>query len=127
MNVSLHNTPTAPEPIGPYSQAASAGGFLFTSGQLGIDPRTGRLEGKSIEEETVQTLENLRHILSSCGISFHDVVSTTIYLTDLEFFKTVNALYEKALSGHKPARTTVQVQALPLGARIEISLVAWKG
>ena len=127
MNVSCHYTVNAPQPIGPYSQATSACGFVFISGQLGVDPATGQLVTGTIEEETKQALENLRHVLASANAGFADVVSTTIYLTDLSSFKTVNTLYELVLAGHKPARTTIQAAALPLGARIEISMIACNG
>jgi 2-iminobutanoate/2-iminopropanoate deaminase len=127
MPASYLYTVNAPQPIGPYSQAASAGGFIFTSGQIGIDPRTKQLAGGGLEEEAVQALENLRHVLAAGNAGFADVVSTVIYLTDLATFKTVNAIYEKALGDAKPARTTVGVAALPLGARIEITMTAYKG
>jgi 2-iminobutanoate/2-iminopropanoate deaminase len=120
-------TPSAPRPIGPYSQAVAAGGFVFTSGQIALDPGTNRLVDGGLEEETRQVLENLRQVLAAGGASFADVVSTVIYLTDLAAFKTVNALYEKTLGDNRPARTTVQAAALPLGARIEIAMTAWKG
>jgi 2-iminobutanoate/2-iminopropanoate deaminase len=125
-NSSLY-TANAPQPIGPYSQATLAGGFLFTSGQLGVDPATGQLLNTTFEEEAAQVLKNLKHVLAAGNLDFADVVSTTIFITDLSFFKTLNTFYEKALAGHKPARTTVQVAALPLGARIEISMVAFQG
>ena len=120
-------TPEAPRPIGPYSQAVAAGGFIFTSGQIALDPASNKLVNGSIEEETDRVLENLRRVLSAGDASFEDAVSTVIYLTDLEHFKTVNSIYEKALGEARPARTTVQAAALPLGARIEIAMVAWKG
>ncbi len=124
MPVSPLFTPSAPRPIGPYSQAAAAGGFIFTSGQIGIDPVTNKLVGGTIEDEARQALENLRRVLAAGAASFADVAATTIYLTDLAEFKTVNVLYEKAMGDTRPARTTVQVAALPLGARIEISMIA---
>ena len=120
-------TPQAPQPIGPYSQAMWACGFLFTSGQLGINPQTGKLCQESLEEEFRQALANLREILQVAGADFSGVVSVNIYLTNLAEFAKVNQLYAEAFGPHHPARTTVEVTALPLGARIEISLIAWVG
>ncbi len=120
-------TPEAPRPIGPYSQAVAAGGFIFTSGQIALDPVSNTLVAGSIEDETGRVLENLRTVLAAGGASFADAVSTVIYLTDLANFRAVNAVYEKAMGDARPARTTVQVAALPLGARIEIAMTAWKG
>lgn len=120
-------TPKAPQPVGPYSQAMRAGGFLFTSGQLGINPQTGKLCQESLEEELRQALENLRQILKAEGADFNRVVSVNIYLTNLADFAKVNQLYAEAFGAHHPTRTTVEVAALPLGARVEISLIAWLG
>jgi 2-iminobutanoate/2-iminopropanoate deaminase len=122
----LH-TDNAPEPIGPYSQATTAGGFIYTSGQLGLDPRTGKLVPGGVEAEAARALENLRQVLAAGGADFTDVVSTVIYLVDLAHFKAVNALYEKAMDGARPARTTVQAAALPLGGQVEIAMTAFKG
>jgi 2-iminobutanoate/2-iminopropanoate deaminase len=124
MTVTYFHTPSAPQPIGPYSQAAGFGRFIFTSGQIGLDPATGKLVGGGIHAETERVLENLRQVLAAALTGFAHVVTTTIYLIDMADFKTVNALYEKALGNAKPARTTVQVAALPLGARIEIAMIA---
>jgi 2-iminobutanoate/2-iminopropanoate deaminase len=127
MPVSSLYSPEAPEPIGPYSQATRAGGFIFTAGQLGLDPKTNELVSGGVAAETARALENLRQVLAAAGAGFSDVVSTVIYLTDLNSFQTVNALYEKALQGAKPARTTAQVAALPLSARVEIAMTAFQG
>ncbi len=121
------SAPDAPQPIGPYAQAVAAGGFIFTSGQIALDPGTNKLIAGSLEDETRRVLENLRLVLAAGNASFADVVSTTIYLTDLAAFKTVNALYGEAMGDARPARSTVQVAALPMGARIEIAMIAWKG
>jgi 2-iminobutanoate/2-iminopropanoate deaminase len=120
----LINTDKAPKAIGPYSQAVKANGFVFTAGQLALDPLTGKLKNSTIEEETLQVLENLKNILQAAGTAFPEAVETVIYITDMKDFPVVNTLYEKAMDGHKPARTTVQVAALPLGAKIEISMKA---
>jgi 2-iminobutanoate/2-iminopropanoate deaminase len=114
----------APAAVGPYSQAVRSGGFLFTSGQIPLDPATGRLVEGSIEVQTRRVLENLRAVLEAGGASFSDVVKTTIYLTNLADFATVNGIYASFFPSAPPARSTVQVAALPLGAAIEIDLVA---
>ena len=114
----------APAAVGPYSQAVRSGGFLFTSGQIPLDPATGRLVEGSIEVQTRRVLENLRAVLEAGGTSFSDVVKVTIYLTNLADFATVNGIYASFFPSAPPARSTVQVAALPLGAAIEIDLVA---
>ncbi len=127
MPASILHSPDAPQPIGPYAQATAAGGFIFTSGQLGVDPQTGALTSGGVEAQAARALENLRQVLAAGGADFSDVVATVIYLTDLSHFKTINELYERAMDGAKPARTTVQVAALPLGAGVEIALTAFRG
>jgi len=127
MPVSNLFSANAPDPIGPYSQAVLANGFLFTSGQLGVDPATGSLTPGGVGAEARQALENLRHVLAAGNADFKDVTATVIYLTDLSSFTAVNEIYKEALGGHTPARTTVQVAALPLGARIEIAMTACPG
>ena len=117
-------TPGAPKPAGPYSQAVAAAGLIFTAGQFGLDPLTGRLVNESIEAETAQALANLKAILAASGAGFGDVVSVTIHTTDLSLFQAINGVYAAALGDAKPARTTVQAAALPLGGRIEISMIA---
>lgn len=120
-------TATAPKPIGPYSQAIRKGNCFFVSGQVGIDPATGNLDTTSIAIETKLAMENIRAILASSHLTMNDIASTTIYLTDLENFKTVNETYAKFFGeGPFPARSTVQVSALPKGAHIEISVIAVK-
>jgi 2-iminobutanoate/2-iminopropanoate deaminase len=118
------STDRAPAAIGPYSQAVSAGGFVFLSGQIPLDPATGELVDGDIEEQTRRVLANLEAVLSAAGTSFDRVVRTTIYLVDLGDFGKVNALYAEKFPNHAPARATVQVAALPRGAKIEIDLVA---
>src|SRR5262245_42390818 len=114
----------APRAIGPYSQAIVAGGFAFTSGQIPIDPLTGKLVEGGIEAETRRVLDNLASVLAAAGTSLSHVVKATIYLTALSNFSTVNAVYAGYFPADPPARSTVQVAALPLGASVEIDLVA---
>jgi 2-iminobutanoate/2-iminopropanoate deaminase len=98
--------------------------MVFLSGQLGINPSTGQLAGSDITSQTEQVLTNIKSVLEHVGLSFSDVVKTTIFLTDLANFQTVNTLYAEALGGHKPARSTIQVSALPLGGIVEIEMIA---
>ena len=122
---SIH-TPAAPEPVGPYNQAVAAGGLLFCSGQIALDPASGTMVGEGdVEAETRQVLANLKAVLAAAGIGPAQVLRTTVYLTDLADFARVNALYAEVFSGGvAPARACVQVAALPKGARVEIDAVA---
>ncbi|MEO8878532.1 MAG: RidA family protein [Polyangiaceae bacterium] len=119
-------TDNAPKAIGPYSQAVRAGNLVFLSGQIPLDPKTGELVKGSIEEETARVIENLRTVLAAADCTFANVVRTTIYLTDLGDFVAVNGVYGKAFEGAAalPARATVEVKALPKGARVEIDAIA---
>ncbi len=114
------STPHAPAAIGPYSQAVKAGHFLFVSGQLPIDPETGKLVDGDIGKQTEQVMNNLRAICESAGASLANVVKTTLFLRDLGQFKTVNEAYGRYFTKNPPARATVEVSALPLGAALEI-------
>lgn len=118
------HTDHAPAALGPYSQAVLIDGQLFTSGQVGIDPETGKLVDGGFEAQARQVLKNLRSVLQTAGCDFTDVIKATIYVTDLEQFGKLNALYGEAMGLHRPARSTVQVAALPLGAEVEIDFVA---
>lgn len=118
-----HHTDQAPAAIGPYSQAISADGWLFTSGQIGLDPASGEL-AEGFEAQAGQVLANLRQVLAAAGCTFADVVKATIYLADMGDFAKLNELYGDAMAGHRPARSTVQAAALPKGALVEIDLVA---
>lgn len=118
-------TDQAPAPVGPYSQALRAGPFLFLSGQVPLDPATGKLVSSTIEEETQRVLDNLRAVLQADGLDFAHVVKTTVYLTDLSDFAMMNEVYARAFGDARPARATVQVGALPRGARVEIEAVAY--
>ena len=119
----LH-TSKAPAAIGPYSQAVEAGGFLFSAGQIGLIPETGEFAGPDIETQASQVFENLGAILEEAGVSFSDVVKTTVYLQNMAEFPTVNAIYAKHFTEPFPARSTVAVAGLPKGARVEIDNVA---
>lgn len=114
----------APAALGPYSHAVAAGDLLFTSGQLGMDPATGKLAGDSIEAQAEQALNNLESVLAANGMTFANVVKTTIFLTDLSDFATVNGIYATRFPAQPPARSCVQVAALPAGAKIEMEVIA---
>jgi 2-iminobutanoate/2-iminopropanoate deaminase len=118
-------TERAPAAIGPYSQAVRAGDFVFTSGQIALDPATGELVAGGIEAQTRRVLENLTAVLEAAGAGWRDVVRTTIYMTDINDFALVNKLYgERVGVGLLPARSTVQVARLPRGASVEIDAIA---
>ena len=114
----------APAAIGPYSQAIHSGDLVFLSGQVPIDPKTGELVGGDIAAQTERVLDNLGAVLAAAGCGFGDVVKTTIYLVDLADFQAVNQTYAKRFTAAPPARATVQVSALPKGARVEIDAIA---
>jgi 2-iminobutanoate/2-iminopropanoate deaminase len=118
------STADAPAAIGPYSQAIHAGDLVFLSGQVPIDPKTGELVGGDIAAQTERVLDNLAAVLAAAGCGFGEVVKTTIYLVDLGDFQVVNETYAKRFSAAPPARATVQVSALPKGARVEIDAIA---
>jgi 2-iminobutanoate/2-iminopropanoate deaminase len=122
-------TPDAPAAIGPYSQAVKAGNFVFLSGQIPLDPQTGQMiGGDDVEAQTAQVMKNLQAVLEAANSSFAQVVKATIFLTDLGDFATVNKLYGSYFEGMlPPARATVQVAALPRGAKVEIELIALTG
>ena len=113
-----------PRPIGPYSQGIAAGGLLFVSGQIPLDPETGRLIEGDIEAQTEQVLKNLVAVLHAARLNTENVVKTTIYLSDLADFPKVNAVYGRHFASEPPARSTVGVAALPAGARVEIDAIA---
>ena len=117
-------TEHAPAAIGPYSKAIRIGDFLYTSGQIALDPESGIFLSGEIEEETEQTLKNISAILQAGGVNFENVIKTTVYLADLNDFTRMNQVYEKYFSKNKPARACVQVAALPKGAKIEIDAIA---
>ena len=124
-NMDKISTDKAPSAIGPYSQAVRAGQFVFCSGQIGMDPATGKLIGADIESQTRQVMQNLRSVLTAARLDLNHVAKTTIFLVNLEDFSKVNEIYGAEFGEHKPARATVQVGRLPLGALIEIECVAY--
>lgn len=119
-------TDKAPAAIGPYSQAVEANGFLFISGQVPINPESGSIEATNIEGQTNQAMKNIGAILQEAGLNYSHVVKTTCLLTDLSEFKAFNEVYGKYFSSEPPARATFEVSALPLGAKVEIEVVAAK-
>ncbi len=116
----------APAPIGPYSQAVQVGNWVFISGQIPLDPVTGKVVEGGIATQTRQVLQNLQAVLTAVGMNLDSIVKTTIYLTDLGEFSTVNEIYETYFHPPYPARATVQVSALPKGVRVEIEAIAYK-
>jgi 2-iminobutanoate/2-iminopropanoate deaminase len=124
MDKQIINTTSAPAPIGPYNQAIRSGNMLFISGQVCIDPATGELKNKDVQEETHQVMHNLKAILAEAGMTFSNVVKTTIFITDMNRFSEINEVYGKYFDGYFPARETVQVSALPKFVNIEISMIA---
>jgi len=126
MDKIIIKTANAPEPIGPYNQAVLAGDTLYISGQICIDPVTGKLMQRDIQDETHQAMQNLRAILVAAGMGFNHVVKTTIFITDMHQFSEINEVYGKYFDGDFPARETVQVSALPKFVNVEISMIAVK-
>ncbi|HET9776698.1 MAG TPA: RidA family protein [Gemmatimonadaceae bacterium] len=124
MSVKKISTEKAPGAIGPYSQAIVANGFVFTAGQIPLDPAAGKIVDGGIVEQTDRVMENLQEVLSAAGVTWADVVKTTVYLHDLAHFPTVNEVYGKWLGDARPARSTVQVASLPRGALVEIDVIA---
>jgi 2-iminobutanoate/2-iminopropanoate deaminase len=121
------STGKAPSAIGPYSQGVIAGGVLYTAGQIALDPASGKIVEGGIVEQTDRVMQNLQEVLKEAGASWADVVKTTVYLHDLAHFPTVNEIYGRWLDGSRPARSTVQVSALPRGALVEIDAIAIVG
>ena len=120
-------TDRAPQAIGPYSQGVRAGSLLFLSGQIPLDSKTGEIRGDTSAEQAETVLDNIGSLLGAAGLGFADVVKTTIFLTSLEDFAAVNEVYAKRFSAAPPARSTVEVSALPRGVRVEIEVVAQYG
>ena len=118
------STDRAPRAIGPYSQAIAGGGLLFLSGQIPLDPASGELIAGGITEQVTRVLDNLRAVLEAAGSGFDRVLRTTVYLTDLGDFAAMNEIYARYFGAARPARSTVQVAALPKGARVEIDVIA---
>jgi 2-iminobutanoate/2-iminopropanoate deaminase len=120
------NTTNAPAPIGPYSQGVMVGNLLFISGQVAMKPDTGEMANADIIEETHLTMQNLKSVLAEAGMNFSNVVKTTIFLSDMSLFGSVNEIYGKYFEGDFPARETVAVKGLPKNANVEISMIASK-
>ena len=117
-------TDHAPKAIGPYSQAITAGGFVFTAGQVALDPQSGEVVGTTAAEQTEQVLRNLTAVLTAAGTSLQQVVKTTVYLVDMADFPAMNEVYGRHFGSHKPARSTVAAAGLPKSVRVEIDAVA---
>lgn len=118
------NTPSAPKPVGPYSHAVAASGeVIFCAGQIPLDPATGTLVEGDITAQATQVLDNIEALGRDLGMQWRDIAKATIFLVDLADFATVNALYAERVGNHRPARSTIQVAALPAGARVEIEVV----
>lgn len=122
--INTFNAPDAPAAIGPYSHATGFGDLVFCSGQIPLEPTTGRLVADDVEAQTRQVLANLRAVLAAAGSGLSHVLKATVFLTDLGDFPVMNALYTEAFGDHRPARSTFQVAALPAGAKVEIEVVA---
>lgn len=120
-------TDHAPAPVGPYSQAIETGNFVFCSGQIPLDPKSNTMVGSTASAQAEQVLQNLTAVLKQAGLSLRNVAKTTIFLKDLGSFADVNAVYEKHFGTHRPARSTVEVSALPKGALVEIECIAIRG
>jgi 2-iminobutanoate/2-iminopropanoate deaminase len=118
------STTNAPKAIGPYSQAIRAGNFVFTAGQIGLDPSTMEMVTGGVEAQTRQVLNNLKHVLEAAGSGLSHVVKTTVFLTDMANFSTMNAIYNEYFSENPPARSTVAVAGLPKGGLVEIEVVS---
>lgn len=120
----VHQTDAAPAPIGPYSQAVEANGLVFVAGQVGINPDTKKLVAGGVDGEVPQIMQNIQQILKAAGLTWSDVVNTTIYVKDLSNFQKINTLYAKYFEKDFPARTTIGVADLPGGASVEITVIA---
>jgi 2-iminobutanoate/2-iminopropanoate deaminase len=126
MDKIIINTPDAPAPIGPYNQAVFSGNTLYVSGQIAIDPTTGKMITDNIDSETRQVMKNLGNILQAAGLQFDNVVKCTIFVNDMNNFARVNEVYGSYFTQAPPARETVEVSALPKGVNVEISCIAVK-
>lgn len=123
-DIRLHTAPDAPQPPGPFSHAASVDDWVYTSGMGGLDPATGQVVSDDVIAQTEQAITNTERILAAAGCSLHDVVKAVLYLTDMQDYARVNAVYEKRFGSHKPARTCVAVSALPVRERMKLDTVA---
>ena len=117
----------APAAVGPYSHAVAAGNLIYTSGQVAINPATGKVESDTIEGQTEQVMQNLQYVLAQAGVSFDRVIKTTCFLADMNDFAAFNSVYGKYFPENPPARSCVQVGALPMGAKVEVEVIAVQG
>jgi 2-iminobutanoate/2-iminopropanoate deaminase len=124
MQRTIVSTTNAPAAVGPYSQAIRIGDLVFTAGQIGLEPASGAIEGRTIEEQTHQVLRNLKAVLEAAGSGLDRVVKTTVFLADIKDFKAMNSVYATYFPAAPPARSAVQAAALPLGAIVEIEAIA---
>jgi len=122
----VNDIPDVPKAVGPYSQVSVAGDMVYLSGQLPIDPKTGKLVSGTIEEQTEQVFNNIEAVLKGVGLRLTDVARSSVYLTDMSTFSNMNAIYAKRFGGHRPARETLGVSALAIGAAVEITVIAHK-
>lgn len=120
----IHESKQAPAPIGPYSQAVEMNGFVFCSGQIPLDPVSGQVKGETVSEQAEQVMANVKAVLTASDLALKNVVKTTIFLTDMADFQAVNEVYSKHMGDTKPARSTVAVQGLPRGVKVEIEVLA---
>jgi 2-iminobutanoate/2-iminopropanoate deaminase len=117
-------TDRGPKPIGPYSQAIKANGFIYLSGQVALDPKSGEMAGADIRQQTERTLENIKGILEAAGVNLHHVIKTTVFLKDMNDFSAMNEVYARYFTSAPPARSTVQVSRLPKDSLVEIEVIA---
>lgn len=120
----IHITTEAPAPIGPYSQAVESGGFLFCSGQIALDPKSGDVLQGGVAEQAELVMKNINAVLTSAGLGFENVIKTTIFLTDMADFPAVNEVYGRYFSNEPPARSTIAVAGLPKGVKVEVEVIA---
>jgi 2-iminobutanoate/2-iminopropanoate deaminase len=118
------DAPSGPEPLGPYSIATEANGFVFLSGMVGIDPTTNQPVEGDVVDQAHQTMRNIGAVLGDLGLGYHDIVKTTIFVTDMDDFARVNAAYAEYVGEARPARTTIEASALPGGFRVEVEVIA---
>jgi len=124
MSIQVIHSESAPKAVGPYSQAIAHAGVLYASGQIGLDPKLGKMVGDDVEAQARQVTKNLTAVLQEAGAGIHDILKMNIFLVDMDDFPLVNTIYAQWLGEHRPARATVAVAALPLGAKVEMDLIA---
>jgi len=124
MSIQVIHSESAPKAVGPYSQATAHAGILYASGQIGLDPKLGKMVADDVEAQAKQVTKNLTAVLQEAGASTSDILKVNIFLLDMEDFPLVNTIYAEWLGEHRPARATVAVAALPLGAKVEMDLIA---